>query len=409
MRGVLTKAWRTRWVRAGLGVVLAAACAVAVAASARQPGVDDVVAVRLGGDAIQTRIVVDLRKAASGALDADEASPTRIALILKGASAPSALSGAGRGIVRDWAIKDGPGGARLTLDLAGKASIARRFLLPPADGIASYRYVVDVTAPAGEIAHPVLAAADYRANDPAPAITPAVFTQPHANHARKIVVIDPGHGGKDSGAVGASSYEKNVTLATALALRARLEKTGRYQVVMTRQTDVFIPLEQRVQIARRAGADLFLSLHADSGPGPSIHGASVYTLSEKGEQRVGYVLGAHEWFLQQAVQSDDQAVGRILLDLTQRSTRNRSAGFAQTLIERVGDRAPLLPRSQRDAGYFVLLAPDVPAALLEMGFITNADDEARLNDPDQRAALADKIAQAIDGYFAGKTTRLASR
>ena len=158
-----------------------------------------------------------------------------------------------------------------------------------------------------------------------------------------------------------------------------------------------------MQIARKAGADLFLSLHADSAADPTTHGASVYTLSEKGEQRVGYVLGQHEWFLQQAVNGDDQAVGQILLDLTERTTRNRSATFAKTLIERVGDRAPLLPRSQRDAGYFVLLAPDVPAALLEMGFITNPADEARLNDADQRQALVGKIGQAIDAYFASRT------
>jgi N-acetylmuramoyl-L-alanine amidase len=177
---------------------------------------------------------------------------------------------------------------------------------------------------------------------------------------------------------------------------------------MTRQTDVYIPLEERVQIARRAGADLFLSLHADSGADPAIHGASVYTLSERGQERVGYVLHRNEWFAQEAADSDDRAVGQILLDLTQRTTRNRSASFAQTLIETIGDRSALLPRSQRDASYFVLLAPDVPAALLEMGFITNPDDEARLNDPDQRAALTDKIAQSIDAYFAGKT-RLAER
>jgi N-acetylmuramoyl-L-alanine amidase len=101
-------------------------------------------------------------------------------------------------------------------------------------------------------------------------------------------------------------------------------------------------------------------------------------------------------------------VGQILLDLTQRTTRNRSAIFAQDLIEHVGDRAPLLQRSQRDAGYFVLLAPDVPAALLEMGFITNPADEVRLNDPHERAAIADKIAQSIDTYFDGPT-QLAAR
>ncbi len=399
MRGLSLEGLKARWGRAGLGLVLAAACAVAVAAGARKPADPDIVAVRLGGDAATTRIVVDLRKAASGEVDAT-AAPRELAVVLRGASTAGVLKGPGMGLVRGWVVADAPGGARLTLDLSQKADVSRRFLLPPADGVADYRYVVDIVARGGPVTATGAVEQGY-------ALADAAQPSPRA-HGRKIIVLDPGHGGKDSGAVGAASYEKAVTLAEALALKARLEKTGRYQVVMTRQSDIFIPLEQRVQIARQAGADLFLSLHADSGADPAIHGASVYTLSESGEQRVGYVLHRNEWFLQQAAESDDHAVGQILLDLTQRTTRNRSAVFAQGLIGRVGDRAALLPRSQRDAGYFVLLAPDVPAALLEMGFITNPNDEARLNDPAQRAALADKIAQAIDAYFASRT-RLASR
>jgi len=402
MRGLSADGLKGRWGRAALGLVFAAACAAAVAAGARKPADPDVVAVRLGGDASTTRIVVDLHRAVSGELDPADASATQLAVILKGASTPGVLRGEGRGLVKRWVVADAPGGARLTLDLAQKAEISRRFLLPPADGVTSYRYVVDIVAHGD--AGPTMATAALRGYQSAEA---APAPQIRA-HVRKIIVLDPGHGGKDSGAVGASSYEKTVTLAEALAVKARLERTGRYQVVMTRESDVFIPLEQRVQIARQAGADLFLSLHADSGADTAIHGASVYTLSERGQQRVGYVLGRNEWFLQQAAESDDHAVGQILLDLTQRTTRNRSASFAQGLIERVGDRAALLPRSQRDAGYFVLLAPDVPAALLEMGFITNPNDEARLNDPGQRGALADKIAQAIDTYFTSRT-RLAER
>lgn len=443
MVGALSRGLKARWMRAALGLALAAGCAAAVAAGSPGSGQSDVVSVRLGGDAASTRIVVDLREAATGALRDGDAAPGELALLLKGASAPSELHGEGRGMIRAWKIEDAPGGALLTLDLAGKAQISRRFLLPPADGVADYRYVVDLApvdagVPA-QAATTALARADLggdiivapaaavrafgsKAIPPA-ALTPAVATEanlrlfgpPKAPHARKVVVIDPGHGGKDSGALGAGSFEKNVTLATALALKARLEQTGRYQVVMTRSTDVFIPLEDRVQIARNAGADLFLSLHADSAGDATTHGASVYTLSERGEQRVGYVLDRDEWYLKEGVSGDDPAVGPILLDLTQRTTRNRSATFAQTLIERVGDRAPLLPRSQRDAGYFVLLAPDVPAALLEMGFITNPADEARLNDVQQRSALVDKIAQAIDAYFtahtrvAPRSTRVATR
>jgi N-acetylmuramoyl-L-alanine amidase len=404
MRGLSADGLRGRWGRAALGLVFAAGCAAAVAAGARKPADSDVVAVRLGGDAATTRIVIDLHRAASGDVDPTGASAMQLSVVLKGAATPGVLKGEGKGLVKRWAVADAPGGARLTLDLAQKADIARRFLLPPADGIADYRYVVDIVARG---AAPVMAKAALRGYVVADAAQ-AAPTQPVRSHGRKIIVLDPGHGGKDSGALGASSFEKTVTLAEALAVKVRLERTGRYQVVMTRESDVFIPLEQRVQVARQAGADLFLSLHADSGADRTIHGASVYTLSERGQQRVGYVLGRNEWFLQQAAESDDHAVGQILLDLTQRTTRNRSASFAQGLIERVGDRATLLPRSQRDAGYFVLLAPDVPAALLEMGFITNPTDEARLNDPAQRGALADKIAQAIDAYFT-RNTKLAER
>lgn len=411
MRGAVGRGLRSRWIRAALGLLLAAGCAAAVGAAGRKPADPDVISVRLGGDSGQTRIVVDLRRSVSGAADPSADGPARLALLLKGASAPQTLAGPGRGLVRGWTIEDAPGGARLTLVLTRGADVRRRFLLPPADGVANYRYVVDLAANAASATNtPTAARPSFIATSaPGPraglsmaAAEMSVAPPLRSARLKKIVVIDPGHGGKDPGAAGAWSYEKNVTLATALALKARLERTGRYQVVMTRSSDVFIPLEERVRIARRAGADLFLSLHADSGPSPAIHGASVYTLSERGESRVGDVLGRHEWFLEEAADSDDEAVGQILLDLTQRTTRNRSAAFAQTLIEYVGDRAPLLPRSQRDAGYFVLLAPDVPAALLEMGFITNPGDEARLNDPVQRGALADKIAQAIDAYFASR-------
>jgi len=227
-------------------------------------------------------------------------------------------------------------------------------------------------------------------------------------HVRKVVVIDAGHGGHDPGAQSGATAEKDLTLAAARALKARLERGGHYRVVMTRAADVYVPLESRVQIARRAGADLFISLHADSaGADPSTHGASVYTVSDHGEERVTQVLGRNEWFNRTGARADP-AVGQILLDLTQRSTRNRSAIFAQLMIDRLGDRIDLLPRTHRDAGYFVLLAPDVPAVLLEMGFISSPDDAARLADPVSRGKLMDAVAGAIDAYFTTQS-RLAAR
>jgi len=386
--------------RIALGLAFATACVAAVAGGAQEQAASDVVRVRLGGDLSETRIVIDLRRSTHGQVDSLGGS--KIALTLSDVSAGD-LQGPGRGLVHAWRLERSAGQTRLSLDLAAAAAVERRFLLPPADGVSAYRYVLDLTA--------IKAPAAVAQSQAKPQLLAATVQLPpvDASHGgRKVIVLDPGHGGKDPGAQGAKSDEKDVTLAAALALKARLERTGRYQVVMTRRTDTYIPLDERVKIARSADADLFLSLHADSGSDPATHGASVYTLSERGAARVGSVLGHDEWFLQEARQDDDQAVGQILLDLTQRSTRNKSALFAQTLIDRVGDQAPLLARSRRDASYFVLLAPDVPAALLEMGFITNPADEARLDDPAARSVLMDRVAQAIDAYFAGQT-KLAAR
>jgi len=180
-------------------------------------------------------------------------------------------------------------------------------------------------------------------------------------------------------------------------------------VVMTRDSDTFVPLETRVQIARRANADLFISLHSDSGGAPNVRGATVYTLSDKGSDRAARgVMGQNDWFINVNLPGHDRAVNQILLDLTQRATRNRSAAFAEDLLDHIGDRVTLLQRSHRDAGFVVLLAPDVPAVLLEMGFITNADDEALLNDPARRDHFMAGVADSIDDYF-NEQTKIASR
>ncbi len=407
-------------------LALALACVGAGAVAAAEDGVPSltILKVRFGGDDRRTRMVIDADAALSTRLVAADGGPRRIVLTLPTIGSADAKGG-GRGLVRAWSVRGEPHGARLVLDLAGEARIAHRFLIPPSDGVANYRYVIDVEGVTA--AAPAPEAASEGASEATPAA--ASVRPPSARHVdrrrvaqaatasgtaparrpRKVVVIDAGHGGHDPGAPSFDANEKDITLAAALALAARLERDGGYKVVMTRDADVFIPLEGRVQIARRAGADLFISLHADSaGPDAETHGASVYTLSGQGETRVTQVLGPHEWFARTGARGADPAVGQILLDLTQRSTLNRSAAFAGLLIDRVGATVDLLPRSRRDAGYFVLLAPDVPAALLEMGFISSPLDEARLTDPIQRDKLMDAVAAAIDAYFAGQTT-LASR
>ena len=399
----------------GRALIAAAAIALglaAVAASHAATAAVGLMKVRLGGDAQQTRIVMDLDQAATGKLISDGADGRAI-LVLNGASALNELQGAGQGLVKSWLVDQTSGGARLQMDLAAGAHIKRRFLLPPADGIDHYRYVVDVAqnptgaAPPKISPPPPVTLASATAAVAAklrPQIVPAQAT---TLNLKKVIVIDAGHGGHDPGAKGQQGYEKDINLAAARALKTRLERSGRYRVVLTRESDVYVPLESRVRIAQRSGADLFLSLHSDSGPEPSLRGASVYTLSDKATGRSARFVTGDDWFMKASL-TGDRGVSDILLDLTQRATRNRSAGFAQMLVTRIEGKAALLRKSQRDAGFMVLLAPDVPAVLLEMGFISNSEDEAFLRDAGHRNRLMNAVGDAIDDYFT-ESTRLASR
>jgi len=380
-----------RWV--GLMLLAAAGWLLSLASSPVLAG--DLNAVRLGGDRNATRLVIDLSDEASGRLVSE--SGGKVIVALSGAELAAPMRGKGQGLVRSWSVSPQAGGARLTIEMAEGAQVRRRFLLPPGDGAPGYRYVVDL-APA----------APRTANGPAGAQLTSLKALPTAAAPRKgarsrpdprrIVVIDAGHGGKDPGAIGGERQEKDLTLAAALGLRDRLEKTGRYRVVLTRDRDVYVPLDARVQIARKANADLFISLHADSGPDESVRGASVYTLADRAVGRSARLVTRDDWFMTAGYHSD-QSVSGILFDLTQRATKNRSATFAQLLLDEVGDEQALLRRSHREAGLAVLLAPDVPAVLLEMGFITNPDDQAFLADPASRGRLVAAVATAIETYF----------
>jgi N-acetylmuramoyl-L-alanine amidase len=394
-----------RWL--GLaGAVGAGLCIVAGASSHAQPAPSHqgVLTVRFGGDAHETRVVIEMDRAAKGRSETGDGPGRTVVVDLPQVEASPDLEGHGHGLVNAWAFDRTADGAKLTLQLTRNARVVRRFLLSPADGVNVYRYVIDLSADDG--AKPAAGGVAPSQTHAAELIAASVVTP---LHLKKVIVIDAGHGGKDPGAKGADSREKDINLAAARALKAKLERTGHYRVVMTRDSDTFVPLETRVQIARRADADLFISLHSDSGPDPSVRGATVYTLSDKGSDRaVRGVMGQSDWFINVDLPGRDRAVNQILLDLTQRATRNRSAAFAEDVLDRIGDRVDLQRRNHRDAGFVVLLAPDVPAVLLEMGFITNADDEAELNDPAKRDRLMSGVAESIDDYF-GQQTRLASR
>jgi len=219
-----------------------------------------------------------------------------------------------------------------------------------------------------------------------------------------VVVIDPGHGGVDPGAIGAGgTREKDIVLSVGLALRDALRARGNYRIVMTRDGDRFVRLGDRVRIARRANADLFVSLHADAAAGRTARGAGVYTLSEKSSDREAAALARREnrSDIIAGVDLSDEAddVTSILIDLAQRETMNQSATLAQTVVVELGQRITMRSNPHRFAGFRVLKAPDVPSVLVEIGFLTNRQEEAQLKSSRTRQQIADGLADAIDAYF----------
>ncbi|MFM9976547.1 MAG: N-acetylmuramoyl-L-alanine amidase [Sphingomonadaceae bacterium] len=224
---------------------------------------------------------------------------------------------------------------------------------------------------------------------------------------RPLVVIDAGHGGHDPGAIGPQTgvREKDVTLAMAKAIRDELLKGGRVRVAMTRADDRFLILQERTEVARALRADLFISVHADAGPVGEASGATIYTLSEVASDSRAAQLAARENkadIINGVNLSGAGAdVSSILIDLAQRETMTASARFAD-LLKREGTGITFRPDHHRMAGFAVLKAPDIPAILLEVGYITNPDDVARLASDAGRTAIATGISRAVAIHFARK-------
>jgi N-acetylmuramoyl-L-alanine amidase len=241
---------------------------------------------------------------------------------------------------------------------------------------------------------------------PVPQAAPAPPARPQARAARRVVVIDPGHGGVDPGAVGASGiYEKDVTLAMAREVKRQLEASGRYKVVLTRDDDMFVRLRDRIAKARTAEAELFVSIHADAMRNRETRGASIYTLSENASDDEAAALAAREnradIIAGVDLSHENKTVMNILIDLAQRETMNHSASFAGLLVDELGKEIQLIPvKPHRFAGFAVLRAPDVPSVLIELGYLSNKSDEQLLTRPHYRTKVAASLARAIDRYFA---------
>jgi N-acetylmuramoyl-L-alanine amidase len=320
-----------------------------------------------------------------------------------------------------------PGVSRLVVDLAQRFSVARVFELPAAPR--GHRIVFDLVmdaqtprvtlagAPAtatgtldgsanGAAGGAVNGVAGTEATAPEQQVASiAAFKLPVMKPRQRVIVIDPGHGGVDPGAIGVTGvYEKDVVMAMARELRRQLEATGRYKVVMTRSNDHIVRLRDRIRIAREHGGELFLSLHADSlVRNRAIDGAQVYALSEKASTREAARLATKEnradILAGVDLSNQEDVVTAILIDLAQRDTNNKSMRFADMLMGKLGSVTELTRRRPAQAGFVVLKSPDMPSVLVELGYLSNREDERKLTDPQHLAKLAGAFVAAIDRYF----------
>lgn len=343
------------------------------------------------------------------------------------------------------AVRQGPlqpGISRIVLETDNAVSLQNAFIMPRA-GQNPDRVVIDFTPSAGHVAQqrsfgslgtmqadkgqpsaapPAAVTASYTNEThvlrlpegksqtvppvkPVPTATVPAAPVPDFKGKKPLIVIDPGHGGQDPGALSASGHrEKDVTLAAAKDLKTYLENTGRYKVQLTRDKDVFIKLQDRVKIARRYGADLFISLHADSIDKPGVRGASIYTLSNTASDAQTAKLAAREnradLIAGVDLSHEDKEVADILIDLAMRDTMNQSKFFANTVVKKADTHGiDLLERPHRYAGFAVLKAPDTPSVLIEMGFMSNSKEAAQLSSPAYRKKLVAAIGNGIDAYF----------
>jgi N-acetylmuramoyl-L-alanine amidase len=359
-----------------------------------------------------TRIVIDLsRRVGFRYVVLDE--PPRLAIDL-----PEVAWQVARGI--DGIQTDGlvtgyrfgqfrPGVSRIVLDVAEPFEIRNVFELP-SDEEHGHRIVTDlVVATAGADSKPTSrtgqpVAADQQIAAVAVARPPQL--KPKLQSRERIVVIDPGHGGIDPGAIGTNgTLEKDIVLDLGLELRHRLEATGRYKVIMTRDTDRIVRLRDRLQVARDSEGELFLSLHADSlVSAPDVQGASVYTLSEKASNEEAARLATKEnradILAGVDLSNQEDIVTEILIDLAQRDANNKSIQVADDLVGELASVTKMARHHRSQAGFVVLKSPDMPSVLIELGYLSNPTDEKALRDTSHLAVLADAIVKAIDRYFA---------
>lgn len=380
----------------------------------------DIIGIRFGVTSpTETRVVFDLRGSPEYQLDAAAVGAGSISVSFSNGNLNQVPNSAGKGAghIASYASKSDRT-PTVTLSLKRSAKIKEAFVIAPGSGNPNHRLVIDLaSAPLDELIASLPPRKFENLTEVIASVAPPTGQTPPADPAavasavpaplppvsfRPVIVIDAGHGGTDPGAAGPNgSKESAATLAAALSLAEIIEKTGRYEVVLTRSKDVRLAHEERSRIAREAKAELFISLHADAHADTKVRGGSVYTLSDEGTERSAreaLAKGNYSVF-DLDIGKADREVGGILYNLAQRRTANESDKFAEQLISKLSGVTPLLNNTHRRGNFKVLLAPDVPAVLLELAFISNPKDETNLLSPAWRQRSMAAAAAAIDGYF----------
>jgi N-acetylmuramoyl-L-alanine amidase len=372
--------------------------------------------VRLAGDGKQTRFVLDLDRPISFRAF-PLADPYRIVVDFPQVSfqLPAGIGTAGRGLIK--AFRYGlvmPGGSRIVFDLTGPARIVNANVLEAANDqparlvleleeVDRAAFVQSLATESRPESGPATAGASEAA---APAKVETAPKPAAPPDPRPVVVIDPGHGGPDNGTQSGNETEKNLVLDFSLALRDRIEKGGKYRVVMTRNDDTFVPLNDRVRIARNQSAALFVSIHADALPRREgdAQGATIYTLSDRASdaeaERLAEAENKADAIGGVNLTEEPTEVADILIDLAQRETRTFSNRFARILMGEMKTATRMHKHPLKSAGFRVLKAPDVPSVLVELGYVSNKDDLEHLVSENWRSRTAGSVAHAVDAFFA---------
>ncbi|MCB1380010.1 MAG: N-acetylmuramoyl-L-alanine amidase [Alphaproteobacteria bacterium] len=391
-------------------------------------------AARVGGDEDRTRFVADLSETVGYSVYVLP-NPYRVVIDLPDVrfDLPPDAGSQARGLISEYRYGEmDDARSRIVIDTKGPVLIEKSFVVEPQAGQPA-RIVVDLVrtshdafmktyeAEAQASGQPAAhAASETREIDrngeaavipiprpkpgtePPPASTKKAAALPPRD--RKLIVIDPGHGGIDPGAIGLKkTLEKDVVLAFGLHLRDHLSKDGRYEVVMTRSGDEFLTLRDRVRVAREREADLFIAIHADTVRGPAASGATIYTLSEKASDAEAEAL-AHKENRADIIGgldlgTENEEVAGILIDLAQRESKKHAVFFARKAVNEMRTVTHFTGKPLRSAGFVVLKAPDVPSVLVELGYLSTAKDETQLSSPKWQDAVSAAMARAVDKYF----------